>query len=314
MWRVLVAGQKAGGCPKQEPAFYEQAYSGVDQCKRNTFSVSFKKIIMTEKVSKKQFEEAFLSFHPQLLSYLLRLSGHKQDAEDIAQNAYLKAARNLDNFLGKSSLKTWVFTIATNLLRDHFRAKKRWTENCQENARYDAFAHPERIETMKNVSANSVAGTYDLKEHIDFCFTCMAKTLSIEQQIAVILKDIYQFKHQEIMQITQLSEGKVKHALSDGRKILIKIFDRKCALISKKGVCHQCSELNNILNPLQDAQAEALKLRMKHEAEKGAAKTHLYQLRLDLIRAIDPLRSKGTDLHTYFLELMPQYCDTKTDK
>ncbi len=264
---------------------------------------------MLHQLSKERFEEEFLSFHPQLRSYLLRLTGNKEDAEDIAHNTYLKAVRNLDNFLGKSSVKTWVFTIATNLVRDHFRARKRWTENCQENARYDAFAHPERIDTMKKVSANSVAGKYELKEHIDFCFTCMAKTLSIEQQLAVILKDVYHFKVKEIMDISQLSEGKVKHALKDGRKMLMKIFDQKCALVSKKGVCYQCSELNNILNPQQKTQEQVQKLRMKQEAEKGAPRSYLYELRTELVRAIDPLNAQGSDLHAYFLKLMPQYCD-----
>jgi len=268
---------------------------------------------MAGNISKRQFEEEFLSFRPQLASYLLRLSGNRDDAEDLVQNAYLKAIKHLDNFLGKSSIKTWVFTIATNLARDHHRARKRWSVNCQDNARYDAYAHPERIDHMKKVSANSVAGAYELKEHIDFCFTCMAKTLSIEQQVVVILKDVYYFKMREIVEITQLSEGKVKHALADGRRTLMRIFERKCALVSKKGACHQCSELNNIFNPRQNAQEEVQRLRMKKEADQGATRAHLFRLRTELVQAIDPLQAEGADLHSFFLELMPQYCDDLTE-
>ena len=264
---------------------------------------------MSNQITKEKFEEAFVAFSPQLHSYLLRIAGNAQDAEDIAHDAYLKALKNLDNFLGKSSIKTWIFTIATNLLRDHQRARKRWSASCQENARYDAYAHPSRVDKMKEISVKSAAGAFVLKEHIDFCFTCMAKTLSIEQQIALILKDIYEFTMVEIMEITRLTEGKVKHAIADSRKIMIEIFEDKCTLVSKKGVCFQCSELNSIFNPRQNAQLEIQRLKMKKGSEKKNSKEHLFRLRTDLVKAIDPLNCQGTDLHNYFLELMPQYCD-----
>jgi len=133
------------------------------------------------------------------------------------------------------------------------------------------------------------------------------KTLTIEQQIAVILADVYDFTMVEIMGVTGLSEGKVKHALVDARRLLIKIFDVKCAFVSKKGACYQCSELNNIFNPLQQQQ-EAVQ-RIKMIRENPAGKEQLYRLRTELVRGIDPLDGVGSDLHAYFLSLMPQYCD-----
>jgi len=41
----------------------------------------------------------------------------------------------------------------------------------------------------------------------------------------------------------------VKYYLHAGRSKMIGIFDGRCALINKEGVCHQCSELNGIFNP-----------------------------------------------------------------
>lgn len=260
-------------------------------------------------VTRAKFEKEFLAFKPQLNSYLLRISGSRDDAEDISHDAYLKALQHLESFLGNSSIKTWVFTIATNLVRDHQRARKRWTTSCQDNARSDAFNHPERVETMQEISANSVAGAFDVREHIDFCFTCMAKTLTIEQQIAVILADVYDFTIAEIMEVAGLSEGKVKHALVDARQMLTRIFDVKCAFVSKKGACYQCTELNNIFNPLQQKQEEIQKIKMIRDFENSAGKEQLYQLRTELVKSIDPLDRVGSDLHAYFLSLMPQYCD-----
>lgn len=79
------------------------------------------------------------------------------------------------------------------------------------------------------------------------------------------------------------------------------IFDERCALLNKKGVCHQCSELNGWLNPKQDQQ-EAL---MKIDLVKGSSRYDrqtLYQMRAELVRGIDPLRSPGAPLQELLLK------------
>ncbi|MEO0469464.1 MAG: RNA polymerase sigma factor, partial [Bacteroidota bacterium] len=84
----------------------------------------------------------------------------------------------------------------------------------------------------------------------------------------------------------------VKYLLQDGRHTMQNIFTRRCALINKEGVCHQCSELNGWFNPKQDQQ-EAL---MKLDLVKGSRKykrDELYALRVKLVQEIDPLHSKG---------------------
>ena len=44
---------------------------------------------------------------------------------------------------------------------------------------------------------------YEIREHIDYCFTCVSKMLDIEQQIALILKDVYEFQVKIIVSIIQ---------------------------------------------------------------------------------------------------------------
>jgi RNA polymerase sigma-70 factor, ECF subfamily len=139
-----------------------------------------------------------------------------------------------------------------------------------------------------------------MKEHIDTCFTCISKNLPIENQIALMLKDIYDFSVSEICQILDKTEGVVKYLLQDGRKTMIDIFDNRCALVNKNGVCHQCSELNGWFNPKENQQ-EAL---MKLDLVKGSKKfdrVELYNIRTTLVKAIDPLRSSGSNLQEILL-------------
>jgi RNA polymerase sigma-70 factor, ECF subfamily len=56
-----------------------------------------------------------------------------------------------------------------------------------------------------------------------------------------MLKDVYDFSVREICLIVEKTEGVVKYLLQDGRKIMADIFDHRCALVNKNGVCHQCS-------------------------------------------------------------------------
>ena len=105
----------------------------------------------------------------------------------------------------------------------------------------------------------------------------------------------------EIILITDLTEGKVKHAIIDVRKDMSRIFERRCSLINKKGICHQCNELNGIFNPQQDAYIEANKLKLAQEAA-CANDDKLLNLRLQLIRSIDPLHAEGTNLHNFIME------------
>ncbi|MEM7030139.1 MAG: RNA polymerase sigma factor, partial [Chloroflexota bacterium] len=183
------------------------------------------------------FQNMFVQFQDQLKSYLFRITTNQLDAEDLAQETYIKAVNNLDGFHGKSSLKTWVFTIATNLARDRLRTQRRWQEDAQDCCRETTRSSPQRVARMRDIVAQSPADLYEFQEHVDFCFTCLAKTLKIEQQLVLILKEIYDFKISEIMTIVQLSEGQVKYTLSQARHIMTDIFDRRCALVNQQGVC-----------------------------------------------------------------------------
>ena len=262
-------------------------------------------------VSEFEFKQEFVKIQPQLKSYLLRIVANAKDAEDLTQDTYLKSVKGFPGFKGDSTLKTWIFSIATNLARDHFRARSRWIQDAQHIASRDALEHPELIDKLIEVNNNSTSGSFEVKDHIDFCFTCMAKTLTLEQQVVLILKEVYDFKITEIMMIVDLTEGKVKHTLADARKIMIEIFESRCSLINKKGACYQCSELNGIVNPKQIEQIEFMKIQLVKAAQQNTSSERLFQLRLELIKSIDPNSTSGHDLYSYFLDLMPKYSGIK---
>ncbi len=261
----------------------------------------------------KDLNKAFEAHAVKLKSYLLRMTASVADAEDILQDTYLKAADHIASFNGASSLKTWLFSIATNLAKDNLRAQKRWPENVTDIARASALADHEFFEKATHISTTSPHGQFEAKEHIAFCFTCISKTLPLEQQLCIFLKDIYEFKLGEIAAIINSSEAMVKYYLNAGRTKMINVFDGRCALINKQGVCHQCSELNGVFNPKQNTQQELMKIDLVKQAGEGSKK-HLFSLRTKILREIDPFRSKASELQLHHLEYNRQLMEKYSEK
>lgn len=243
----------------------------------------------------------FISFQGELKSFLLRMTASVQDAEDIVQETYLKAHAKIDSFRGESSLKTWVFTIASNLARDLLRAKKRWPENVTDICKDAVLNDREFFQEALHIRQTSPQGNFEIKEHVAFCFTCISKSLPLEQQIALLLKEVYGFKVQEIAIIMDQTEAMVKYYLHVSRGRMIDIFDQRCALINKQGVCHQCTELNGIFNPKQNAQEEIVKLEMARDAENKDKET-LFDLRMKILQELDPFESGAAELQLHHLE------------
>ncbi len=248
------------------------------------------------------FHTLFSTFQPQLKSYLYRLLANRNDMEDAAQDAFIIAFENIGSFRGDASLKTWVFTIATNHARKLLKNQKRWQTDTFERTRQLAYQENAVMSQIDYDHQHAPQGMYEVREHIDYCFTCVSKMLPIEQQITLILKDIYGFKIKEIVLIMEATPSRVKHFLRNARQTMIGIFDETCALVNKNGVCNQCSELNGRFNPKQDKQAELMKVKwVKNRANHTTQE--LYQLRAKLVRGIDPLYTNGADLHEVLLRI-----------
>lgn len=247
------------------------------------------------------FQSLFTDFQNPLRAYLYRLLTDRNDALDIAQDTFVRAFDKISTFKGQCSLKTWVFQIATNLAYNHLKKFKRWTIDAQDKSKALAIGSSDIQRTFRMVHQTSAYGCYEIREHIDFCFTCISKTLTIDRQVALILKDIYDFSVKEICIILSRTEGVVKHLLIDSRKTMTAIFESRCALVNKKGICHQCSELNGAFNPKQNQQEALIKLDLIRNAE-GNNHEELYELRAQLVRGIDPLRNPGADLQDVIMK------------
>lgn len=248
-----------------------------------------------------QLTAEFETFRGELKSFILRMTASVQDAEDIIQDTYIKASAKIHTFRGESSLKTWIFSIASNHARDLLKSRKRWPETVTDICREETLGNRQFFQEAMQIRETSPQGKFEIKEHIAFCFTCVSKSLPLEQHLALLLKEVYGFKVTEISQIMDQTDAMVKYYLHVSRNRMIDIFDHRCSLINKEGICYQCTELNGIFNPKQKAQEELVKIEMAREAE-NKSKEELFDLRMKILQELDPFESGAAELQLHHLE------------
>lgn len=244
-----------------------------------------------------KFEELSAS----LKAFVFRLTASEEDAEDILQDTFIKATQALDSLHQEQSLKSWLFSIACNLAKDNLRAKKRWPENINDICKSEALSDPTYFAEIGRIMQTSQYAVFEIKEHIAFCLACISKSLPLEQQICVLLKEMNHFKVAEIAEIMDTSTAMVKYYLHTARTKLTDIFEGRCALINKNGTCHQCSELNGIFNPKQNFEIEKNKIELARHAENPDRQA-LLDLRLKIVSEIDPFYSPGSDLQLHHIQ------------
>ena len=72
-----------------------------------------------------RFEELFSSYRGRIRAYVLGLVREPAEADDLTQETFLRVFRKLDTLRDPASVSSWLYRIATNLVRDRFRAQGR---------------------------------------------------------------------------------------------------------------------------------------------------------------------------------------------
>ena len=101
-----------------------------------------------QKGSRAAFDVLVRQYDQAVLRLAMHLTGSEQDAQDIHQEAFLKAYRHLGSFRFECSFYTWIYRIVTNLFLDHLRRRK----TRREDSAVMIDATGEEHDTMINVS------------------------------------------------------------------------------------------------------------------------------------------------------------------
>src|SRR6202789_3144130 len=180
-----------------------------------------------------------------LFGYIYRMVMLRQDAEDLLQDVLVRVLEGIRTYRGEARFKSWLFGIATHVCLDHLRAKKRWRVEAELIGEKEATADPEKVAGLTALMQQP-GFSFEIREHIAFCFSCISRTLPPEEQAAVMLKEVLGFTCEEAAKILSVSEPVFRHRLAAARAKMTEDYDGLCALINKSGICHQCRGLREI--------------------------------------------------------------------
>jgi RNA polymerase sigma-70 factor (TIGR02960 family) len=179
-------------------------------------------------------EEAFRELtephRRELQVHCYRILGSIQDAEDLVQETLLAAWRGLETFEGRSSLRAWLYRIATNLCLNALRARSRRPQSGQTVADSPAptrLTEPIWLEPYPDVLLEGVpdrslepAARYEARESIELAFIVALQRLPPRQRAALVLRDVLGFHTAEVAAMLDTGEASVKGALQRARAAL----------------------------------------------------------------------------------------------
>jgi RNA polymerase sigma-70 factor, ECF subfamily len=154
----------------------------------------------------KAFEEIVERTYRHVYTQALRLVGDRQDAEDVAQEAYIRVFRGLAGFRGDAQFETWLYRIVSNAAMTHLRRRRRFGEVLTETGQ-------EPLEFPAEVRVAEEAVDRDALERA-------LGALPMSMRSVVVMKDIYGLSCREIGDQIGISEGAVKVRLHRARKRL----------------------------------------------------------------------------------------------
>lgn len=172
----------------------------------------------SEEQKKKRFEAEALVHLDSLYRTALRMTKNEGDAEDLVQEAFLKAFRFWDRFKEGSNCRAWLFKIMTNIFINNYRARA-WTPQTIDL---------EDIDDDFLFGQLAALGPSDDPEKIFFSkvfdddVTRAVEGLPDDFRIVVVLSFLEGFSYQEIADIVGLNIGTVKSRLHRGRRLLQK--------------------------------------------------------------------------------------------
>jgi RNA polymerase sigma-70 factor (ECF subfamily) len=163
------------------------------------------------------FEREALPHVPALYAAALRMTRHEKDAEDLVQDALVRAYRFFDTFEAGTNCKAWLFRILTNVFCNRYREREREHEIMNE-----AEASPANVEQfLAGVGADAADVESALLGHMVSADVEKAlASLPSDFRMAVILADLEDFSYKEIAEIMDCPAGTVMSRLYRGRKML----------------------------------------------------------------------------------------------
>jgi len=162
------------------------------------------------------YDELVRMYQERIYSTVYHMTANHEDANDLAQEAFIKAYQALGSFKGESSFFTWVYRIAVNKTINFLKQRRNKSHMSLNDLDFNAEHDADLVALISERTPRREAGLAELQEKLN---AAMLK-LSDIHRLVVTLHDVQGLSHEEIGKIMDCNTGTVRSRLFYARQQL----------------------------------------------------------------------------------------------
>jgi RNA polymerase sigma-70 factor (ECF subfamily) len=162
------------------------------------------------------YDELVRRYQERIYATVYHMTSNHEDANDLAQESFIKAFQALKTFKGGSSFYTWLYRIAVNKTINFLKQRKNRIHMSLNDLDFNAEHDPDLVALISDKTPRREAGLTELQEKLNAALL----KLSEPHRLVVVLHDVQGLSHDEIAKIMGCNIGTVRSRLFYARQQL----------------------------------------------------------------------------------------------
>jgi RNA polymerase sigma-70 factor (ECF subfamily) len=164
---------------------------------------------------KAAFDLLVLKYQSRIVNLVSRFLRNQSDAQDVTQEAFIKAYRALPNFRGDSAFYTWLYRIAVNTAKNYLAVQSRRFSEYEQD-----FTEIEQIEGNNALKEQSTPEHMLLRDEIQATVIFAIENLPDDLRMAITLREIEGLSYEEIATVMECPIGTVRSRIFRAREAI----------------------------------------------------------------------------------------------
>ncbi len=162
------------------------------------------------------YDDLVRRYQERIYATVYHMTSNHEDANDLAQEAFIKAFQALKSFKGGSSFYTWIYRIAVNKTINFLKQRKNRTQMSLDDLDFNAEHDPDLVALISDKTPRREANLAELHEKLNAAM----QRLSESHRMVVTLHDVQGMSHEDIAKIMECNIGTVRSRLFYARQQL----------------------------------------------------------------------------------------------
>ena len=175
-------------------------------------------INLVKKGDSRAFDVLVVKYQDRLIYSVYKFCKDLELSQDITQEAFVKAFRNIDKFRGESSFYTWIYRIAINTAKNYFSNKSRGAETYNEDILDTALSDM----SLNSDNPETLLAAEEMKDAVNQAF----QNLPDEIRSTLSLREYDGLSYEEIAKVQNCPIGTVRSRIFKGRELINETFSK----------------------------------------------------------------------------------------